>query len=560
MASTGAAIIQRDGTVLLDKRHPHFEEARLGLIHFAELVKSPAFYYTYVITPLTVWNAAALGWDGRRIIQFLQSISRYEVPSRIVQNIMNWMSRHSKLRLSSHEHDPSKLYLDCLLHDAEANSVLSYIGTLPQVELHHLTEGRYEVNRGVRGSLKQQLLMHGYPVLDEAGYDNGAKLSFSWQTKYSNEPSWELRYYQREAASTFVGGRATGGSGVVVMPCGAGKTVVGLAVMEKLQCETLILTSNLTSVHQWIHELVSKTSILPEDIGEYSGNVKQVKPVTVSTYQILTHRKQKNGEQIHLNLFNQRDWGLIIYDEVHLLPAPVFRATADIQAIRRLGLTATLIREDGCEKDVFSLIGPKWYDLAWRALESEGFIASAKCYEIRVGMSGEDQLRYEHSEMKSKFRLASENKQKETVIKQLLQQHQDRQVLIMGQYVSQLHQVAEDLQVPVITGAMPQPQRDSLFEAYRQGEISVLVVSKIANFAVNLPDASVAIQISGSYGSRQEEAQRLGRILRPKSGLQAYFYSIVSEGTREQEFAAKRQLFLLEQGYDYQVISSTGER
>lgn len=557
MTQASVAIIQRDGTVLLDKRHPEFEEARLGLIHFAELVKSPAFYYTYVITPLSVWNAAALGWDGRKMIDFLSSISSFEVPSRVTQNIESWMSRHGKLRLLSHQ-DASKLYLECELKSSEAEFVLSSIAALPQVQLQHLGASRYEVNRCVRGRLKQQLLELGYPVLDEAGYELGAHLSFSWNVGGSGT-SWQLRPYQQEAASTFVGDSGSGGSGVVVMPCGAGKTVVGLAVMEKLQCETLILTSNLTSVHQWIHEIVSKTTITREQIGEYSGNVKQVMPVTVSTYQILTHRKQKNGEQVHLQLFNQRDWGLIIYDEVHLLPAPVFRATADIQATRRLGLTATLVREDGCEKDVFSLIGPKWYDLGWRVLESQGYIATAQCYEIRVAMSDDEQIRYEQSEARSKFRLAAESRRKEMIIKKLLAQHQDRQVLIMGQYVSQLHHVAAQLGVPVITGAMPQSERDALFDAYRQGELSVLVVSKIANFAVNLPDASVAIQISGSYGSRQEEAQRLGRILRPKSGLQAYFYSIVTEGTREQEFAARRQLFLLEQGYDYQVVTSTGD-
>lgn len=556
MTMKGAAIIQRDGTVLLDKQHPCFEEVRLELIQFAELVKSPAFYYTYKITPLSVWNAVANGWTGAEVVEVLQAISRFNLPSGLIQNIVNWIARHGKLRLLSNETDPNTLELVCTLDEKEANIALEQMATIPHANLKEIAAGRYEVSRVVRGVLKQQMLLKGYPIVDEAGYRKGAPLSFSWKTSLATGQQWQLRSYQREAANAFVGEGTTGGSGVIVMPCGAGKTIVGLAVMEKLQCETLILTSNLTSVHQWIHEMVTKTTISPGQIGEYSGQQKQVMPVTVSTYQMLTYRKQKNGEQPHLDLFNQREWGLIIYDEVHLLPAPVFRATADIQGARRLGLTATLVREDGCEKDVFSLIGPKWYDLPWRELEEDGYIASAKCYEIRVGMSSEDWQRYEQSEPKFKFRLAAENKQKLSIIKELIQRHPHRQILIIGQYVNQLRHIATELGAPVITGSMPQLERDQLFEAYRQGQISILIVSKIANFAVNLPDASVAIQISGSYGSRQEEAQRLGRILRPKAGLEAYFYSIVSEDTREQEFAAQRQLFLLEQGYEYQIVGS----
>lgn len=556
MTMKGAAIIQRDGTVLLDKQHPFFEEVRLELIQFAELVKSPAFYYTYKITPLSVWNAVANGWTGAEVVEVLQAISRFNLPSGLIQNIVNWIARHGKLRLLPNETDQNTLELVCTLDEKETNIALEQMAAIPHANLKSIATGRYEVNRVVRGVLKQQMLLKGYPIVDEAGYRKGAPLSFSWKTSLATGQQWQLRSYQQEAVNAFVGEGTTGGSGVVVMPCGAGKTIVGLAVMERLQCETLILTSNLTSVHQWIHEILTKTTISPGQIGEYSGQQKQVMPVTVSTYQMLTYRKQKNGEQVHLDLFNQRDWGLIIYDEVHLLPAPVFRATADIQGARRLGLTATLVREDGCEKDVFSLIGPKWYDLPWRELEEEGYIASAKCYEIRVGMSSEDWQRYEQSEPKFKFRLAAENKQKLSIIKELIQRHPHRQVLIIGQYVNQLRHIASELGAPVITGSMPQLERDQLFEAYRQGQISILIVSKIANFAVNLPDASVAIQISGSYGSRQEEAQRLGRILRPKAGVEAYFYSIVSEDTREQEFAAQRQLFLLEQGYEYQIVGS----
>lgn len=560
MTMKGAAIIQRDGTVLLDKQHPFFEEVRLELIQFAELVKSPAFYYTYQITPLSVWNAAANGWTGVKVVEVLQAISRFNVPSGLIQNIINWITRHGKLRLFSNQVDANKLILECTLDESEAQLALEQIAAIPRANVTQLAPGQYEINREVRGVLKQKMLVNGYPIVDEAGYHKGASLAFSWQSTLANGQQWHLRPYQQEASTTFVGqGDSRGrGSGVIVMPCGAGKTIVGLAVMEKLQCETLILTSNLTSVHQWIHEIVTKTTISPAQIGEYSGQQKQVMPVTVSTYQMLTYRKQKNGEQVHLDLFNQRDWGLIIYDEVHLLPAPVFRATADIQGARRLGLTATLVREDGCEKDVFSLIGPKWYDLPWRELEGDGYIASAKCYEIRVGMSDEDRQIYEHSEPKFKFRLAAENKKKLAIIKGLILRHSNRQILIIGQYVNQLRHIATELQAPVITGSMSQAERDHLFEAYRKGQISILIVSKIANFAVNLPDASVAIQISGSYGSRQEEAQRLGRILRPKAGLEAYFYSIVSEDTREQEFAAQRQLFLLEQGYEYQIVGSKG--
>lgn len=553
MNEAGACIIQRDFTVLVEKEHPGFEAAREQLTGFAELVKSPAFYHTYRITPLSLWNAAAGGMNADAIINQLTAMSRWEIPGGVVEGIRKWVSRYGTLRLYPAS-EAERLELEYV---GAENGLLKELADqidFPGGKMELLDERHMRLMASHRGTLKRELVRLGYPVIDEAGYHSGEPLSFTLRDVLPNGRKFQLRAYQTSAAEAFEGKRGNGGSGVVVLPCGAGKTVVGLAAMERLQCETLILTSNVTSVRQWVSEIAAKTTLPAESVGEYSGERKQVKPVTVSTYQILTHRSRKDDEFKHMSLFNERDWGLIIYDEVHLLPAPIFRATADIQATRRLGLTATLIREDGCERDVFSLIGPKRYEIPWRDLETDGFIAKVECQEIRVTMPELYLQKYTLAEGKEKFRIAAENPHKNLVVRELLKRHKDRQVLVIGQYLGQLNSIASDMGIPLITGSMGQSERGKLFQAFRKGELRVLAVSKVANFAVDLPDASVAIQISGSFGSRQEEAQRLGRILRPKTdGSSAFFYTLVSENTREQEFALRRQLFLLEQGYEYAV-------
>ncbi|WP_178022875.1 DNA repair helicase XPB [uncultured Paenibacillus sp.] len=555
MNETGACIVQRDLTVLLEKEHPGFETARERLSHYAELVKSPAYYHTYRITPLTLWHGASCGIDADRVLEELASMARYGLPSGAAEDIRRWMGRYGQFKLRPVPGLPDQLELEYSGAE-EAGFLKQTAGKLamPAGTWSLRSDRHLRLSAAWRGYLKQELARLGYPVLDEAGYHQGRTLEFALRQELAEGRPFRLRPYQQEAVAAFAGKVGEGGSGVVVLPCGAGKTVVGLAAMERFQCETLILTSNVTSVRQWIAELTAKTTLPAEAIGEYSGEKKQVKPVTVSTYQILTHRSRKEEGFKHMSLFNERDWGLIIYDEVHLLPAPIFRATADIQATRRLGLTATLIREDGCERDVFSLIGPKRYDVPWRTLEESGFIAQVDCQEIRVAMPEPQLDQYVQAEGREKFRIAAENPYKNEIVQRLLDRHRDRQVLIIGQYLDQLQSIARDLQVPLITGSTPQTERGRLFQAFREGELPVLAVSKVANFAVDLPDASVAIQISGSFGSRQEEAQRLGRILRPKrDGGRAYFYTLVSENTREQEFALRRQLFLLEQGYEYAV-------
>ncbi|WP_223066455.1 DNA repair helicase XPB [Paenibacillus caui] len=554
MNGQGACIVQNDQTVLLDTSHPEFEEAREKLSGFAELVKNPAMFHTYRITPLSLWNAAAAGWTPAETVETLHSLSRWDVPAKVKDNIVLWMSRYGQLVLQPSGEEEGSLALIARSGGSRLPEELLRLPSLKQFGLKHAKPDRLIVKASYRGLLKQELTRLGYPVLDEAGYRKGAPLSFGFRSALPGGGEFRLRDYQQESILSFLGIEGAQGSGVLVLPCGAGKTVIGLGVIERVQCETLILTSNITSVRQWIHELLAKTTLRPEQIGEYSGERKEVRPVTVSTYQILTHRSRKGEGFKHMPLLSGRDWGLIIYDEVHLLPAPVFRATADIQATRRLGLTATLVREDGCERDVFSLIGPKQKEVAWKELEAKGWIAEVDCCEVRVPMEQGFQKRYEQETGRGKFRIAAENPGKTAIVRQLIERHGERQILIIGQYVGQLKALAAELGIPLITGAMPQAQRSELYSGFREGTIRVLAVSKVANFAVDLPDASVAIQISGSFGSRQEEAQRLGRILRPKRGdNRAFFYSLVSDQTREQEFAERRQLFLIEQGYEYKI-------
>ncbi|USB34593.1 DNA repair helicase XPB [Paenibacillus sp. YPG26] len=560
MDGTGACLVQRDFTVLLEKEHPGFEAARRELARFAELVKSPASFHTYRLTPLSMWNAAAQGMKAAEILDSIRDLSRSKVPDQVLKELTIWLSRYGKLRMSLSAEQPGVLVLES--EYPEFIDEIMHLEPIQRLALERTAATQLSIPVRSRGIIKQDLTRLGYPVQDEAGYHSGQHLFFQLRDQLAAGEQFSLRPYQHESVSAIAGSEPGigGGSGVLVLPCGAGKTVIGLAAMAKLQCETLILTSNVTSVRQWIGELRSKSTLSELEIGEYSGDRKEVRPVTVSTYQILSHRTKKEDGFKHMRLFNERDWGLIIYDEVHLLPAPVFRVTAEIQATRRLGLTATLVREDGCEKDVFSLIGPKLYEMPWRDLEREGWIAQVKCWEIRVPMSDSLRMKYSLAEGRQKFRLAAENPGKLEKVKELIAAHPGRQVLIIGQYLDQLRLLSDQLQAPLITGDMPQQERTGLFTAFRSGSISLLIVSKVANFAVDLPDASVGIQVSGSFGSRQEEAQRLGRLLRPKSGdNRAYFYTLVSDGSREEEFAMRRQLFLIEQGYEYLVIPTHDE-
>lgn len=544
-------IVQSDFTILFETQQAASAQAREFLLAVAELVKSPAAIHTYRITPLSLWNAAAGGIEAKEIIEGLRRISKWDLPAKVVQQIQLWMSRYGSLRLEKEGALIKLLAADSNIVD----ELLSLKSAAPYLN-NRIDEDSFSIKPEHRGVLKQELTRLGFPVLDAVGYHDGNGLPIRLKAATRKGMPFSLREYQQQAAKAFEGeGSAVyGGSGVIVLPCGAGKTVVGISVMERLQCETLILTSNVTSVRQWMAEILDKTTLHADEVGEYTGQSKTVRPVTIATYQILTHRKRKTDEFVHMQLFNERDWGLIIYDEVHLLPAPVFRATADIQATRRLGLTATLVREDGCEKDVFSLIGPKRFELPWKDLEHQGWIASVECGEIRIPLPTLYMEQYLRAEGRAKFRIAGENPAKIHVIRQLLEQYAGKPTLIIGQYLDQLAAIAGELNAPLMTGSTPQQQRGQMYEQFKRGEISLLVVSKIANFAVDLPDAAVAIQISGSYGSRQEEAQRLGRILRPKTGENtAYFFTIVSSETKEQEFAIKRQLFLIEQGYSYTI-------
>ncbi|MFC3790789.1 DNA repair helicase XPB [Paenibacillus sp. GCM10012307] len=536
-------MIQPNFTILLDKRHPQGEHAAEQLAGFADLIKRPGDLHTYRVTPLSIWNAAAAGLSENDILDVLERHNRFELPVQVETGIVEWFARYGQLRLEQRGGTILLVGSDAI--------VLAELAAKPAIRDSLLlkdSDHAWEIRPAHRGRLKQELIRIGYPVLDLAGYHSGEELQVSTR-------ELALRDYQQQAVELFYKeGSVHGGSGVLVLPCGAGKTVVGLAALAKLKCAALILTSNVISVKQWKQELLNKTTLRQEDIGEYAGALREVRPVTIATYQIITHRSAKQEDYVHMKLFSERNWGLIIYDEVHLLPAPVFRMTAEIQATRRMGLTATLIREDGREEDVFSLIGPKRFDLPWKTLESKGWIAALSCVEIRIPLAEACREKYCKAQPRGKQRLASENPLKLDVISELLERHVGQQILIIGQYLNQLEHLSSRLGIPMLTGSTPHDERERLFEQFRQGKLSVLIVSKVANFAVNLPDASVAIQVSGSFGSRQEEAQRTGRILRPKSGSnEARFYSLVTEGTKETEFALKRQMFMIEQGYSYEL-------
>ncbi|MDA8220607.1 MAG: helicase-associated domain-containing protein [Desulfitobacterium hafniense] len=557
-SATNPVIIQSDRSVLLEVHNPLYEEARDTLAIFAELEKSPEYIHTYRITPLSLWNAASSGVSVADVLNGLERYSKFPLPDSVRTEIQQLMGRYGLVKLVRED---NKLFLTAedpliILEIVRHKEVKPLLGDDDRNDDSLSSSTRAEINPEARGQLKQLLMKLFYPVEDLAGYMAGTPLPIAWRTDNSESEPFALRSYQQEAVATFhQQGSVHGGSGVLVLPCGAGKTVIGMGVMMELQCETLILTTNTSAVKQWLRELTDKTTLDISQIGEYTGGKKEICPVTVATYQILTHRSRVDGNFRHFHVFNEKNWGLIIYDEVHLLPAPVFRATADLQAKRRLGLTATLVREDGKEDEVFTLIGPKKMDVPWKILESQGWIATAECMEWRIPMSKARRMDYALAEEKEKFRLAAENPLKSDKVSELIERHRDDLVLVIGQYVRQLEMLARELDAPLITGKTPQRERDRLYAEFRSGRLRRLVVSKVANFAIDLPDANVAIQVSGTFGSRQEEAQRLGRILRPKQGeSKAYFYSLVSKDTKEQEFAMHRQLFLTEQGYAYKIM------
>ncbi|MDR2111160.1 MAG: DEAD/DEAH box helicase [Spirochaetaceae bacterium] len=566
-------IVQSDRTLLLDVHARHAEQARAAIMPFAELEKSPEHIHTYRINPLSLWNAASAGLSPPDIAAALETYSRYPVPRSILDGFSDTMARYGKIRLLSGDQlagreagtgrdgpspagegdDPAD-YLYLVTGD---EAVGAEIGAVKSLEKYIAkTALGFRLRLTDRGSVKRELIKLGWPVKDEAPFRAGENLDLSLRTVSRSGRPFIPRDYQLEAASSVLGGGGPGtGYGVVVLPCGSGKTVVGMILMSLLKTNTLILTTNVAAVHQWMDELFDKTDLLPEQAAEYTGDSKAIAPVTVATYQILAWRPDKGGDFPHFRLFRARSWGLIIYDEVHLLPAPVFRVTAELQTVRRLGLTATLVREDGAEDAVFSLVGPKRYDVPWKDLESRGWIAEALCTEIRVDMPEKDKIPYAVALPREKYRIASENPLKERIVRQLVDNHPEDHILVIGQYLRQLESLARLLKAPLVTGKTANTEREKIYRAFKEGQVRVIVVSKVANFAIDLPDASMAVQVSGSFGSRQEEAQRLGRILRPNGpGVRnSYFYTLVSLYTVEEDFAANRQKFLAEQGYKYSI-------
>lgn len=552
-------VVQSDRTIFLEVDHPQYEEIRLQLVKFAELIKSPEYIHTYRLTPLSLWNAAALGYTADHVRELLTAHAKFPIASQVEQSIVEDMGKFGRFQLIQHEEAIVLLakQKQDLLEITSYSSFSSYfMGQMLSLTVKNEMYYGIVVDPRKRGELKQQCIRLGYPIQDEAGYTEGASLSLDWAKKLPNGTEFSLREYQADAIHAFhQKGSHSGGHGVLVLPCGAGKTIIGIGSIIELQCATLILTTNTSSVKQWKKELIEKTDLTEEMVGEYTGEKKEIKPITIATYQILTYKAAQSDEFVHLDLFSQNKWGLIIYDEVHLLPAPVFRATASIQSTRRLGLTATLVREDGKQEDVFSLVGPKRYEVSWKQLETEGYIAKAICTEVRVAFDSFLKQQYYITSPRQQTRIAQENPNKIPVVQELLKKHKGYPILIIGQYVDQLEQIGVLLQIPIITGKMKQEEREILYDRFRKGEIDVLGVSKVANFAIDLPDATVAIQISGTYGSRQEEAQRLGRILRPKKEYNvAHFYHIVTKDSKDQEYALKRQLFLVEQGYRYELM------
>jgi DNA excision repair protein ERCC-3 len=543
-------IIQSDMTLLLETMGPKYSEARDFLAQFAELTKSPEYLHTYRLTPLSLWNAASAGMTSNEVCEGLTQLAKYDIPQNVMAEIRELMARYGRVKLivQDDQHILESEDPNALAEIQASNQTRPYIQKA-------LNDQQLLLKPNSRGRAKQALIKIGYPVEDLAGYRDGDKLDVNFRKITQSGREFSLRKYQQQAVDLFyLNGSARGGSGTLVLPCGAGKTIIGIACMVAVGQRCLILTTNVTSVRQWIQEILDKTELTPDQISEYSADHKEIRSVTVTTYQMMTYRKRGEEEYPHLDVFMKHAWGLIIYDEVHLLPAPVFRTTAEIQALRRVGLTATLVREDGREDDVFSLIGPKKFDKPWKELEREGFIAEATCTEIRIPMPEDKKLQYAVAELKQKYRLSMENPRKVEVVLQLLERHKSDHVLIIGQYLDQLEAVRQATGAPIITGQTPNEERDRLYADFKTGRIQTLIVSKVANFAVDLPDANVAIQISGTFRSRQEEAQRVGRVLRPKTGdNKSTFYSVVTKDTKDQECAKKRSMFLTEQGYRYRI-------
>jgi DNA excision repair protein ERCC-3 len=540
--TNGPLIVQSDKTALLEVDHPDAGEARHDLAIFAELERAPEHIHTYRITRLGLWNARAAGHDSEFVLNVLDKYAKFAVPSGVRADIAETMNRYGRLSIRKSPTGELELYSTerAILLEASKHRKIAELLDGP------ISNEAFRIQPWARGQVKQELLKLGWPAEDFAGYAAGTPHEIAL-----GQGDWKIRDYQTKAVEKFW----EGGSGVVVLPCGAGKTIVGAAAMATAKTNTLILVTNTVSARQWKAELLKRTTLTEDEIGEYSGSMKEVKPVTIATYQILTTKRK--AEYAHLALLNANDWGLIVYDEVHLLPAPIFKMTADLQARRRLGLTATLVREDGKEGDVFSLIGPKRFDAPWKEIEAQGYIAPAACFEVRIDLPDEERMEYAISSQEDRYRIAATSKTRIPVIQKLLKKHAGEPTLIIGQYLDQIHEVSAAINVPEITGETPVDERERLFEQFRSGEISTLVVSKVANFSVDLPEASVAIQISGSYGSRQEEAQRLGRLLRPKAdGRTASFYTLISRDTVDQDFAQNRQRFLAEQGYSYEILDA----
>ncbi|MCL5963405.1 MAG: DEAD/DEAH box helicase [Candidatus Thermoplasmatota archaeon] len=544
----GPLIIQNDLSLILETDSPYFKEVRDSITMFAELVKSPDHLHTYKIDCFSIWNAALNGFDKNKILSVLNRYAKYNVPKKVIKYITEVSERYGKVVLSK---DDNNLVLT-------VSDKTLYISLKKDKKFAQYVKGfngdRFYIVNEARGTIKESVMKHGYPVVDIAGYEEGDELNISATQITKTGKPFIMRAYQKEAVDRFwMNGTEFGGSGVIVLPCGAGKTIVGIGIISKAKTSTLILCPHTSAIKQWIAEIIDKTDIKSDLIGEYSGNKKEVKPITVATYQIFTRSTKENNE--NQTIFNTKKWGLIIYDEVHLLPAPVFRLTAKIQATRRVGMTATLIREDRMETEVFSLIGPKIYELGWKKLEQDGWIAPAICTEIRIKLNKKDRDAYINSTPRKKCRIAAENPVKIKVIKELIEKYKNEQILIIGQYITQLKKISEMFNIPMIDGNSSSTIREKYYQEFREGKRKTIIASRIANFALNLPETTIAIQVSGLFGSRQEEAQRLGRILRPKTGnKEAFFYTLISKDTKEEKFASKRQIFLVEQGYKYRVV------
>ena len=548
-------IVQSDKTLLLDVHAPKADECRNDLIPFAELERSPEYLHTYRLTPLSLWNAASAGFTADDIAAVLKRYSRFDVPQSVIAWMRETAERFGKLRLVASPSSDAEEYLK-LETDSERiyRELCANRGLAKYLSIDEDGSRCFRVRLTDRGTVKQELIKAGWPVKDEVPLADGEALDIRLQKTTSNGSPLIVREYQIEAAKALVGDKGPGtGFGTIVLPCGAGKTIVGMQIMDMLKTSTLIVTTNITAVHQWIAELIDKTNLTADDIAEYTGEEKSIKPVTVATYQILTWRPEKDGPYPHFSLFRKRAWGLILYDEVHMLPAPVFRVVAELQAVRRVGLTATLVREDGCESYVFSLVGPKRYDVPWKELEQSGWIASAECIEVRLDLDADEEIQYAVANARTKHRIASENPIKDRAVREIVDRFPNDKILVIGQYIDQLEKLARMLHAPIITGKTPVSERDAIYGEFRSGKLHVLVVSKVANFAIDLPDASLAIQVSGTFGSRQEEAQRLGRILRPKERT-ARFFTLITRNTVEEDFGANRQKFLAEQGYSYRIV------